>query len=264
MGLVLGLTSCIDELFTLCPVRHHDAAFINHFYCRLSSGERRLQQANGKAPDIIGWGLLQIMNDPLHPHSFTQHSIPTSSHLFPSTQGPAFASQHGLGSLEYDPFAPDLDAPPDLSNPFDTSPPQYDSRSAPRFHEIRPNAPLNPFHPPLQPPTDGSQFGALPPRPAPRQQQQQQQPQQPQESVSSGGQFGVLTPHPQHLNQGHSHNGGLEGLSNDLALRPTTGTGGDTDGHFSNMKIIPDPPNLDVWRHRLFDVDDPITLTEEE
>ena len=202
------------------------------------------------------------MNDPLHPHNFTQHSIPTSSHLFPSTQGPGFASQHGLGSLDYDPFAPDLDAPPDLSNPFDTSPPQYDSRSAPRFHEIRPNAPLNPFHPPLQPPTHGSQFGALPPRPAPRQQQQQQQ--QQHESVSSGGQFGVLTPHPQHLNQGHSQNGGLEGLSTDLALRPTTGTGGDTDGHFSNMKIIPDPPNLDVWRHRLFDVDDPITLTEEE
>lgn len=201
------------------------------------------------------------MNDPLHPHNFTQHPIPNPSHLFPATQGPAFASQHSLGSLDYDPFAPDLDAPPDLSNPFDTSP-QYDSRSAPRFHEIRPNAPINPFHPPVQPPPHGSQFSALPPRPAPRQQQQPpQQQQQQQESISSGGQFGVLTPHPPNPSQ---QNGGLEGLSNDLALPPTTATGGDTDGHFSNMKIVPDPPNLDVWRQRLFDVDDPISLTEDE
>lgn len=30
------------------------------------------------------------------------------------------------------------------------------------------------------------------------------------------------------------------------------------------MKFVPNPPNLDEWRTRLFNVDDIITLTEEE
>lgn len=36
------------------------------------------------------------------------------------------------------------------------------------------------------------------------------------------------------------------------------------DGHFGSMKIVPNPPNIDAWRERLFNVDEPITLTEEE
>lgn len=39
------------------------------------------------------------------------------------------------------------------------------------------------------------------------------------------------------------------------------GVGG---GHFSGMKLIRDPPNLELWRERLFNVEDTITLTEEE
>jgi hypothetical protein len=34
--------------------------------------------------------------------------------------------------------------------------------------------------------------------------------------------------------------------------------------HFQGLKLIAEPPDLDVWRQRLFDVDDTITLTEEE
>ncbi|KAL1964710.1 hypothetical protein VTN77DRAFT_6736 [Rasamsonia byssochlamydoides] len=36
------------------------------------------------------------------------------------------------------------------------------------------------------------------------------------------------------------------------------------EGHFSGMKLIPNPPDLQAWRERLFNVDEPITLTEEQ
>ncbi|KAH8697566.1 hypothetical protein BGW36DRAFT_397245 [Talaromyces proteolyticus] len=36
------------------------------------------------------------------------------------------------------------------------------------------------------------------------------------------------------------------------------------DSHFGSMKLIPNPPDLNVWRERLFNVDEPIALTEEQ
>ena len=48
-------------------------------------------------------------------------------------------------------------------------------------------------------------------------------------------------------------------------MRPKPVTdGGTTEGHFSNMKMIPDPPNLEEWKKKLFDVDEIITMTEDE
>jgi hypothetical protein len=35
-------------------------------------------------------------------------------------------------------------------------------------------------------------------------------------------------------------------------------------GQFEGLKLIPNPPNLDEWRNKLFHVDDTITLTEEQ
>jgi hypothetical protein len=35
-------------------------------------------------------------------------------------------------------------------------------------------------------------------------------------------------------------------------------------GQFRGLKLIPNPPHLDEWRQRLFDVDETITLTEEQ
>ncbi|KAF3043259.1 hypothetical protein E8E12_010063 [Didymella heteroderae] len=35
-------------------------------------------------------------------------------------------------------------------------------------------------------------------------------------------------------------------------------------GQFKGLKLIPNPPNLEEWRQRLFDVDEIITLTEEQ
>jgi hypothetical protein len=80
-----------------------------------------------------------------------------------------------------------------------------------------------------------------------------------------GGQFGVLSPHPQLLAQHLSHDEQLGRLQHELDLRPVPVTdGGTTAGHFSDMKMVPDPPRLREWRQKLFDVDENITLTEDE
>ena len=55
------------------------------------------------------------------------------------------------------------------------------------------------------------------------------------------------------------------GSPNDLTPRlPRFPDGEATDGHFRNLKMIPNPPNLEEWRNRLFDVDETIILTEDE
>ncbi|KAL8736194.1 MAG: hypothetical protein Q9166_000349 [cf. Caloplaca sp. 2 TL-2023] len=82
---------------------------------------------------------------------------------------------------------------------------------------------------------------------------------------SQGGQFGILTPHPQLPNQPQIHHEALGRLQNEIDLRPVAiQDGGTTEGHFSNMKTVPNPPELEAWRKKLFDVDDTITLTEEQ
>lgn len=79
------------------------------------------------------------------------------------------------------------------------------------------------------------------------------------------GQFGVLTPHPQVPSQPQVHHEALGRLQNEIDLRPIAiQDGGTTEGHFKNLKMIPNPPNLEEWRRRLFDVDEVITLTEDE
>lgn len=78
-------------------------------------------------------------------------------------------------------------------------------------------------------------------------------------------QFGVLTPHPQVPSQPKVHHEALGRLQNEIDLRPIAiQDGGTTEGHFKNLKMIPNPPNLEEWRRRLFDVDDIISLTEDE
>lgn len=72
--------------------------------------------------------------------------------------------------------------------------------------------------------------------------------------------FGVLTPHPA-LNPHSDGLGSQDGIDMRLQRYPD---GGGTDGHFRNLKMIPNPPNLEEWRQRLFDVDATITLTEDE
>lgn len=83
------------------------------------------------------------------------------------------------------------------------------------------------------------------------------------QSAPQAGQFGILTPVPTLISQDHaSHISG--GNQQEEGLFHTATGPGEIDGHITNLKIIPDPPELQAWRQRLFDVNETITLTEEE
>lgn len=172
------------------------------------------------------------------------------------------ASQQDIALDDFQ-FDPQLANEPQLQHPqranaYESSPFDGPRPHQSRFQEIRSNPPVS--SPPSNnvfDPSNAGVFGILT-----RTRRQQ--------STDVGrGQFGVLTPptHPQsHLLHPHlNHDEQLGRLQHELDLRPAPVTdGGTTEGHFSNMKMIPDPPNLDQWRRRLFDVDEVITLTEDQ
>lgn len=187
-------------------------------------------------------------------------------HSKPYPQDPNLASQPDIG-LDPFQFDPQLENQPEIHHPHDRHafghPNTFAERprvQQPRFREIRSN--IAPQHPQQDNAFGNSQgeggiFSVLPSQP--------QRPRQRQSNDVEGGQFGVLSPHPQLLAQHLNHDEQLGRLQNELDLRPPPITdGGTTAGHFSDMKMIPDPPNLNAWRQRLFDVDDTITLTENE
>jgi hypothetical protein len=71
------------------------------------------------------------------------------------------------------------------------------------------------------------------------------------------GQFGILTTGPIQ----HNSIGRLQ-QEEDIFGSPD-GADQKSNGHLSS-KVVVDPPNLDEWRQKLFNVDDVITLSEEE
>ena len=82
---------------------------------------------------------------------------------------------------------------------------------------------------------------------------------------SRAGQFGILTPNNASIpgqSVAHDAVGRLQQENNALLQTPEQNS---VKGeHFSNLKLIANPPDLERWRERLFNVDDTITLTEEE
>ena len=85
--------------------------------------------------------------------------------------------------------------------------------------------------------------------------------------VPGGGQFAVLVPQTQAPNHTYVQHEVLERIQqeNDLIQMTRSASGqGKKDGHFADMKMIPNPPNLQTWRERLFHVNETITLSEEE
>lgn len=52
-------------------------------------------------------------------------------------------------------------------------------------------------------------------------------------------------------------------LEGNPMVPPQHGTGSNIS-HFGGLKLVPEPPNLDAWREKLFNVDETITLSEEE
>ncbi|KAI9815904.1 MAG: hypothetical protein M1832_005215 [Thelocarpon impressellum] len=85
-----------------------------------------------------------------------------------------------------------------------------------------------------------------------------------------GGQFGVLTPAPALAGHALRPNESLSRLreqpEQDLFQTPDCAgvEAGGAAGHIDNLKIVPHPPNLQEWRKKLFDVNDTITLSEDE
>ncbi|MCJ1433946.1 Glutathione S-transferase U1 [Xylographa pallens] len=87
------------------------------------------------------------------------------------------------------------------------------------------------------------------------------------------GQFGILTPHArlprnaQRPRNAYLHHNALDRIQRDhseVQLAHSADAARKKDGHFDNAKSIPNPPNLHAWRERLFDVDETITLSEDD
>jgi glutathione S-transferase len=74
---------------------------------------------------------------------------------------------------------------------------------------------------------------------------------------SNGGQFGILTAGPL------QHNSIRQLQQEDDIFGTPEGGDQKSNGHLSD-KIVVDPPNLAEWRQKLFNVDEMITLSEEQ
>jgi len=195
------------------------------------------------------------------PNPFSHQQLQDPNNLFSTPHAhPSLVQQHELDSLDTFQFDPALENQPSLHNihapiPYDQGPYHArNSQQSPRFRQIRANAPVSSQRPPYN--QENIQYGIFP-RVLPRQ------------KASSGpvqGQLaGVLTPQPAFNPQPQSHTEAFDRLQNEIDLRPATvADGGTTEGHFSNMKMVPNPPNLREWRQRLFQVDETISLTEDE
>ena len=89
--------------------------------------------------------------------------------------------------------------------------------------------------------------------------------QTPKHGFGTGGQFGILMPHSQILDRTPPQHDAVERIQrNDTPSRITEQTGEKKEGHFANMKNIPNPPDLEAWRERLFHANDVITMSEDE
>lgn len=200
------------------------------------------------------------------PHHFPGRQLHDGSifHSSPYTPHPTLTPQPEIGIDDFQ-FDPQLANEPQIPHPqrenaFESSPFDGPRPHQLRFQEIRSNQPLSsPQSNNVFDLSNAGVFGVL----------SRTRRQQNSDTDGGGGQFGVLSPHPQPqsqlLDQHLNHNERLGRLQHELDLRPIPVTdGGTAEGHFSNMKMIPDPPNLEQWRRRLFDVDESITLTEEQ
>lgn len=198
------------------------------------------------------------------PHHFPSRQVHDGAILHSSPYPPHsnLTPQQEIGLDDFQ-FDPQLANEPQLQHPqrgnaFESSPFDASRSHQPRFQEIRSNPSVS--SPPSSnvfDPSNAGVFGVLTRT-------------RPQQFTDGGrGQFGILSPPTQSpsqlLDPNLNHDEQLGRLQHELDLRPVPVTdGGTTKGHFSNMKMVPNPPNLEQWRRRLFDVDDAITLTEEQ
>ena len=213
----------------------HLTATLDHFQPHLSPLQRSLPEKRRqvRSDQRLAYEKAFVgMEGPL-PHHF--HSHLHENPLFPPPPQHTLPSQFDLDPS--DPFQ--FNAQFDVQSPIPHPPPRNNaldpSLQQPRFHEIQPHLP----------------------QPAPSRRNVNTRP--------NGGQFGILTPHNPVPSNPQVHHEAFGRLQNEIDLRPSAeASGGASGGHFSNLKMIPEPPDLEAWRDRLFNVGEPIELTEDE
>jgi hypothetical protein len=80
----------------------------------------------------------------------------------------------------------------------------------------------------------------------------------------NGDMQSMLPATPQHQQHSLPQNLIPQFQNSPAALESPSSPPSQRDGHFSNMKLIPNPPDLQQWREKLFGVDETIVLSEEE
>lgn len=188
-----------------------------------------------------------MQTNPRSPHLRTLHSG-SLQHLQQSPDGPLYAQTLPHALYQQQPYT--LSGPPQppphalqYQHGLPGSPVQYATfpaisyqhASSPRFAIADP--------PPLPVPQEIQHFQS-PPRPAQRQQI-------PPPQILTHQFPSSLQSHVETLAETH-----VETHVRDEAGAPS--------GHFQGLKLVAEPPDLEAWRQKLFDVDDTITLNEEE
>lgn len=84
-------------------------------------------------------------------------------------------------------------------------------------------------------------------------------------AYNRGGPYGGIAPHHELPSQFQPQLETTERPQNEADSRSASMQySGGTKRHLENLKIIPNPPDLEQWRKKLFDVDGLITMTEDQ
>ncbi|KAI9756732.1 MAG: hypothetical protein M4579_003733 [Chaenotheca gracillima] len=144
------------------------------------------------------------------------------------------------------------------------------SQLPPELQGLDPSDPNNAFQQRLQAELgDPTAAQAMPPagafdhHPAMNSAHQNVPPQTPQHQHNSGP-FGVLTPMPNLGGPSHPQHRSIDRVQQEPDIFQTPDRAGKDNGHSDEFKIVPNPPSLAEWRTKLFDVNDTITLSEDE
>lgn len=190
---------------------------------------------------------LPTLHRNLHPATLQHLQQSPDGSLYPQVlpnlhPGAALYQQHQQYALSGPP-----QAAPQALHYLPGSPVQYAGFPVSYQHDTSPRFAVAP---PL--PVDGGipQHFQAPPRPAPQQAPQRQH--APQQNVPQQHVQQPVAP-PQHAppRPAPEPKGGLQGDEGD-------------SGQFKGLRLVADPPDLEAWRQKLFDVDDTITLNEDE
>lgn len=181
---------------------------------------------------------------------------PTSSvppQPFPNGSQHVQTTFPGFHPHDHSSLASQLDPSLQNLNPEDTYAPEFTSLDS------HANGPL--LH-------DGNPFGRASDQPRFQEVRSHMGPpsqRQPSHAFQQAGQFGVLLPRTVMVDHAPLQHNAFDRLQQEDAMTQVPEPNGEKkEGHFANMKNVPNPPNLAEWRERLFNVNDTVTMTEDE